>query len=105
MNLDGRHRIGIFGAGYVGIVTAAGLAELGRSTVLYDTDAAKIALLRRGGLPIYEAGLPELVANGRGRMPRGVHRRRHAGRARRCRSDRRAPRRAHGDRQQVDRSG
>jgi UDPglucose 6-dehydrogenase len=64
MNLDGRHRIGIFGAGYVGIVTAAGLAELGRSTVLYDTDAAKIALLRRGGLPIYEAGLPELVANG-----------------------------------------
>ena len=56
--------IAIFGAGYVGIVTAAGLAELGRSTVLYDTDTAKIDLLRAGGLPIHEAGLPELVARG-----------------------------------------
>lgn len=64
MNTGARHRIGIFGAGYVGIVTAAGLAELGRSTVLYDTDTAKIGLLARGGLPIHEAGLPELVANG-----------------------------------------
>lgn len=64
MNADGRHRIGIFGAGYVGIVTAAGLAELGRSTVLYDTNTAKIGLLARGGLPIHEAGLPELIANG-----------------------------------------
>jgi UDPglucose 6-dehydrogenase len=60
----GRARIGVFGAGYVGLVTAAGLAELGRTTVLYDTDAAKIALLRAGGLPIHEAGLPELVARG-----------------------------------------
>jgi UDPglucose 6-dehydrogenase len=64
MNAEGRHRIGIFGAGYVGIVTAAGLAELGRSTVLYDTDAAKIDLLARGGLPVHEAGLPELIASG-----------------------------------------
>jgi UDPglucose 6-dehydrogenase len=64
VNGDGRQRIGIFGAGYVGIVTAAALAELGRSTVLYDTDSAKIELLARGGLPIYEAGLPELMANG-----------------------------------------
>jgi UDPglucose 6-dehydrogenase len=60
----GRTRIGVFGAGYVGLVTAAGLAELGRTTVLYDTDAAKIALLRAGGLPIHDAGLPELVARG-----------------------------------------
>ena len=64
MNAEGRHRIGIFGAGYVGIVTAAGLAELGRSTVLYDTDAAKIDLLARGGLPVHEAGLAELIASG-----------------------------------------
>jgi UDPglucose 6-dehydrogenase len=60
----GRGRIGVFGAGYVGIVTAAGLAEIGRSTVLFDTDAEKIALLSAGGLPIHEAGLPELVARG-----------------------------------------
>jgi UDPglucose 6-dehydrogenase len=57
-------RIGIFGAGYVGLVTAAGFAELGRSVVLYDTDAAKIALLRAGGLPIHETGLLELLARG-----------------------------------------
>jgi UDPglucose 6-dehydrogenase len=57
-------RIGIFGAGYVGLVTAAGFAELGRSVVLYDTDAEKIALLRAGGLPIHEAGLLELLARG-----------------------------------------
>ena len=64
MNFAGRHRVGVFGAGYVGIVTAAGLAELGRHTVLYDTNAAKIGLLRAGGLPIYETGLPELIARG-----------------------------------------
>jgi UDPglucose 6-dehydrogenase len=64
VNAEGRNRIGIFGAGYVGIVTAAGLAELGRNTVLYDIDTAKIELLARGSLPIHEAGLPELIANG-----------------------------------------
>jgi UDPglucose 6-dehydrogenase len=64
VNLAGRTRIGIFGAGHVGIVTAAGLAELGWTVVLYDTDAAKIAFLCAGGLPIHEAGLPELVASG-----------------------------------------
>jgi UDPglucose 6-dehydrogenase len=64
MNVPGRHRIGIFGAGYVGIVTAAALAELGRSVVLYDTNAAKIDVLSRGALPIHEAGLSELVARG-----------------------------------------
>ena len=64
MNVAGRTRIGIFGAGHVGIVTAAGLAELGRTVVLHDMDAAKIALLSAGGLPIHEAGLPELLARG-----------------------------------------
>jgi UDPglucose 6-dehydrogenase len=64
MSVAGRSRIGIFGAGYVGLVTAAGFAELGWTVVLHDTDAAKIALLNAGGLPIHEAGLPELVARG-----------------------------------------
>ncbi len=64
MTAAGHDRIGIFGAGYVGIVTAAGIAELGHTAILYDTDAAKIALLAAGGLPIHEAGLPELVARG-----------------------------------------
>ena len=64
MNPPARERIGVFGAGYVGIVVAAGLAEFGRETVVYDSDAGKIDLLRAGGLPIDEAGLPELVARG-----------------------------------------
>jgi UDPglucose 6-dehydrogenase len=59
-----RCRIGVFGAGYVGIVTAAGLAELGHHTVLCDSDAGKIAILRAGRLPIHEPGLLELVDRG-----------------------------------------
>ncbi len=59
-----RMTIGTFGAGYVGIVTAACFAELGRSVVLYDVDAAKIETLRAGALPIHEPGLLELVARG-----------------------------------------
>jgi UDPglucose 6-dehydrogenase len=64
--MDGaaRKRIGIFGAGYVGLVTAAGFAELGHEVVLYDVDAAKIATLIAGSLPIHEAGLLELVECG-----------------------------------------
>ena len=57
-------RVGMFGAGYVGIVTAAGLAELGHAVVLHDTDAAKLDALRRGALPIFEPGLLELVQRG-----------------------------------------
>jgi len=56
-----RETIGIFGAGYVGLVTAACLAELGSTVALYDIDAKKIATLRGGELPIHEPGLLELV--------------------------------------------
>ncbi|MEA2666609.1 MAG: UDPglucose 6-dehydrogenase, partial [Candidatus Eremiobacteraeota bacterium] len=59
-----RTGIGVFGAGYVGLVTAACFAELGRSVVLHDVDAAKLATLRAGGLPIHEPGLLELVERG-----------------------------------------
>jgi UDPglucose 6-dehydrogenase len=57
-----RTTIGIFGAGYVGLVTAACLAELGNTVALYDIDARKIASLRNGELPIHEPGLLELVS-------------------------------------------
>ncbi len=55
-------QIAIIGAGYVGAVTGAGLAELGHQVILVDNDAAKIASFREGNVPIYEPGLRELLA-------------------------------------------
>ncbi len=55
-------QIAIIGAGYVGSVTGAGLAELGHRVTLVDSDAAKIGEFGRGRVPIYEPGLEELVA-------------------------------------------
>jgi UDPglucose 6-dehydrogenase len=50
------------GAGYVGLVVGAGLAELGAQVAVVDVDEAKIADLRRGVTSIYEPGLVELLA-------------------------------------------
>jgi UDPglucose 6-dehydrogenase len=57
-------QIGVMGVGYVGLVTAAGLAETGNFVIGYDIDRAKIARLRRGEVPIYEPGLDRLVQRG-----------------------------------------
>jgi UDPglucose 6-dehydrogenase len=57
-------QIGVMGVGYVGLVTAAGLAETGNFVIGYDIDRAKIARLRRGEVPIYEPGLDRLVHRG-----------------------------------------
>jgi UDPglucose 6-dehydrogenase len=54
-------RIAVIGTGYVGLVTATCLAESGNDVVGIDKDAAKIARLDNGELPIYEPGLLELV--------------------------------------------
>jgi UDPglucose 6-dehydrogenase len=54
-------RLTILGAGYVGLVTAAGLAARGHAVVCADTDAAKIDILRPGGCTVFEPELPELL--------------------------------------------
>ena len=64
-------RIAIFGTGYVGLVTGTCFAEMGNAVTCVDVDADKVARLKRGEIPIYEAGLHELLEeNARGQRLR-----------------------------------
>jgi UDPglucose 6-dehydrogenase len=63
-----REPIAVIGTGYVGLVTAAGFAELGSEVWCVDVDADKIQRLERGEVPIYEPGLSECLARNRERM-------------------------------------
>ncbi|MEM1244668.1 MAG: UDP-glucose/GDP-mannose dehydrogenase family protein [Pseudomonadota bacterium] len=53
--------ITFYGGGYVGLVSAAGLAKLGHSVLCIDIDEKKIAALNQAQVDIYEPGLAELV--------------------------------------------
>jgi UDPglucose 6-dehydrogenase len=58
-------KIAVVGTGYVGLVLGACLAENGNDVICVDKDAAKIATLQAGQMPIYEPGLEELVRRNR----------------------------------------
>jgi UDPglucose 6-dehydrogenase len=59
-------KIAVVGTGYVGLVAGACLAENGNEVICVDKDPAKVRLLQRGKIPIYEPGLDELVRRNRG---------------------------------------
>ncbi|MGA1551435.1 MAG: UDP-glucose dehydrogenase family protein [Ilumatobacteraceae bacterium] len=65
-NNDGSDRpiLGIVGVGYVGLTTGACLAHLGFEVVCGDVDPDRVVELSAGRIPIFEAGLAELVAEG-----------------------------------------
>jgi UDPglucose 6-dehydrogenase len=65
---DEREPIAVIGVGYVGLVTAAGFAELGSDVWCVDIDAARIARLQAGEVPIHEPGLEEVLAAQRERL-------------------------------------
>jgi UDPglucose 6-dehydrogenase len=54
-------KITVIGAGYVGLVAGACLAEMGNHVVCLDVDPRKIDLLNSGGIPIHEPGLDKVV--------------------------------------------
>jgi UDPglucose 6-dehydrogenase len=57
-------RVGVVGAGYVGLVTGACLAQIGHQVTCVDNDQERVAYLKEGQMPFYEPGLQELVAQG-----------------------------------------
>lgn len=60
-------KVSIIGAGYVGLVTGAGLANLGHSVKIGEADPDRVSRLNAGDIPIFEQGLPDLMARARER--------------------------------------
>jgi UDPglucose 6-dehydrogenase len=61
-------RIGVFGAGWVGLVTGGCLADLGHEVVVRDVLPERIEALEEGRLPFHEPGLPEVLERNRERI-------------------------------------
>jgi UDPglucose 6-dehydrogenase len=65
---SGGETIGVLGAGWVGLVTAACFADLGHRVIVRDIAPERIERLRAGEVPIFEPGLSELLERNRERM-------------------------------------
>jgi UDPglucose 6-dehydrogenase len=65
---DSREPIGVIGAGWVGLVTAACFAELGHDVYVRDIVQEKVDSLARGEVPIYEPGLSDLITSNAERL-------------------------------------
>jgi UDPglucose 6-dehydrogenase len=61
-------KVGIFGAGWVGLVTGACFAELGHDVVVRDVVPEKIEALRAGQVPFHEDGVPDLLTRNAERL-------------------------------------
>lgn len=76
-SVDNPIKVSVFGAGYVGLVSATGLAAIGHQVVCIDVDAERVERLMLGEVPFYEPGLSELVtecvAKGRLRFTTSSH--------------------------------
>jgi UDPglucose 6-dehydrogenase len=57
--------LGVLGAGWVGLVTAACFADLGHDVIVRDIDESRVETLRAGNVPIFEPGLAEVVERNR----------------------------------------
>ncbi|MEI6141749.1 MAG: UDP-glucose/GDP-mannose dehydrogenase family protein [Mariniphaga sp.] len=61
-------KIGVFGTGYVGLITAVGLANTGKQVICIDNDLDKVQKINKGISPIYEPGLNELLIKNKDRI-------------------------------------
>ena len=61
-------KVGVIGAGYVGLVTGACLAHVGHRVTCVDKDEGRVAELNEGRVPFYEPGLEDMISRARKRL-------------------------------------
>ena len=66
-------RISIIGSGYVGLVSGAGLSEVGHHVVCMDINQERIDNLRNGIVPIFEPGLEDMLQENIAAGPAGIY--------------------------------